>query len=240
MKIKILTLFPDMFIGFMNSSIIKRAIEQEIVSIETIDIRNYSKDKHHHVDDTPYGGGAGMVLRVDVVAEAIKDNRKERTKVLMMTPQGRPFNQEVAMELTKETELILLCGHYEGFDERIRTYVDEEISLGDFVLTGGEIPAMCVADAVIRLLDGAITTESFEDDSFSKGLLEYPHYTRPLEYEGLKVPFVLTNGNHAHISKFRHQESLKRTFLKRPDLIKEYPLTKEDIAFLESLCQEND
>lgn len=237
MKIKVLTLFPDMFTGFINSSIIKRAVEAGVVSFEVIDIRSYSKDKHHHVDDTPYGGGAGMVLRVDVVAEAIKANKAENSKVIMMSPQGKPYKQQMAYDLANEEEIILLCGHYEGFDERIRHYVDQEISLGDFVLTGGEIPAMCISDSIIRLLDGAITKESHMDDSFSNGLLEYPHYTRPLVYDGMEVPFVLTNGNHKLIAKFRHEESLKRTYLKRPDLLKDYPLTKEDEKVLKELCE---
>lgn len=239
MKIKILTLFPEMFTGFLNSSIIKRAIDEKIVEISLVDIRLYSNDKHHHVDDTPYGGGAGMVLRVDVVSEAIKANKGENSKVIMMSPQGVPYKEKKAYELASNEEIILLCGHYEGFDERIRSYVDEEISIGDFVLTGGELPAMCVADSVIRLLDGAITKESHLDDSFSDGLLEYPQYTRPLVYDNMEVPFVLTNGNHKEINKFRHEESLKRTFLKRPDLLKDYNLTLEDKKIIEELCKKN-
>lgn len=235
MKIKVLTLFPEMFTGFLNSSIIKRAIESKVVEVSIVDIRQYSKDKHHHVDDTPYGGGAGMVLRVDVVAPAILANKGNNSRVIMMSPQGKPYKQSQAYDYTKCEELVLLCGHYEGFDERIRNYVDEEISIGDFVLTGGELPAMCIADSIIRLLDGAITKDSHLDDSFSNGLLEYPHYTRPLVYDGMEVPFVLTNGNHAHIQKFRHNESLKRTYKKRPDLLKDYNLTEEDKKVLEEI-----
>ena len=172
MKIKILTLFPDMFIEFKNESIIKRAIEKGIVEIETIDIRDYSLDKHHHVDVTPCGGGAGMVLAVDVVARCIRANTSDHSHIVMMTPQGEKFSQQKAYEMKDYDELVILCGHYEGFDERIRSFVDEEISIGDYVLTGGELPAMVISDSIIRLLDNAIKEESHEDDSFSTGLLE--------------------------------------------------------------------
>ena len=235
MKIKILTLFPEMFTGFLNSSIIKRAIDDKIVEIELVDIRLYSNDKHHHVDDTPYGGGAGMVLRVDVVSEAIKANKGENSKVIMMSPQGVPYKEKKAYELASNEEIILLCGHYEGFDERIRSYVDEEISIGDFVLTGGELPAMCVADSVIRLLDGAITKESHLDDSFSDGLLEYPQYTRPETFEGVKVPEILLSGHHENINKWRRCEALKNTYLKRPELLENVKLSDEDRKFIENI-----
>ena len=172
MKIKILTLFPEMFKGFINESIIKRAIEKGICEIECIDIRDYSLEKHHHVDDTPCGGGAGMVLAVDVVVRALRANTMPKSHVIMMTPQGERFSQKKAYQLREYDEIVILCGHYEGFDERIRSFVDEEISIGDFVLTGGEIPAMAISDSIIRLLDSAIREESHEDDSFSNGLLE--------------------------------------------------------------------
>lgn len=238
MKIKILTLFPLMFKGFIEESIIKRAIEKGVVEIEVVDIRDYSLNKHRHVDDTPCGGGAGMVLQVDVCHRAIMANKSINSHVVMMTPQGIPYTQEVANRLSKESELVLLCGHYEGFDERIRSYVDEEISIGDYVLTGGEIPSMVVADSVIRLLDHAIKEESHLDDSFSTGLLEYPQYTRPVEYDNQRVPEVLLNGNHKEIARFRKKEALRRTYLKRPDLLNDYSFTDEDKKLLEEIIKE--
>lgn len=238
MKIKILTLFPNMFSGFVSESIIKRAIDSGVCEIETIDIRNYSKEKHHHVDDTPCGGGAGMVLKCDVVGDAIKANKTEKSHIIMMTPQGEKYSQKKALEFAKMEEIVILCGHYEGFDERIRTMVDEEISIGDFVLTGGEIPAMAIADSVIRLLDNAITKESWEDDSFSNGLLEYPQYTRPVEYDGMRVPDVLLGGNHKEMARFKRKESLRRTYLKRPDLLVNFDFTKEDLILLEEIKKE--
>lgn len=238
MKIKILTLFPLMFKGFIEESIIKRAIEKGVVEIEVVDIRDYSLNKHRHVDDTPCGGGAGMVLQVDVCHRAIMANKSINSHVVMMTPQGIPYTQEVANRLAKESELVLLCGHYEGFDERIRSYVNEEISIGDYVLTGGEIPSMVVADSVIRLLDHAIKEESHLDDSFSTGLLEYPQYTRPVEYDNQRVPEVLLNGNHKEIARFRKKEALRRTYLKRPDLLNDYSFTDEDKKLLEEIIKE--
>ena len=226
MRIKILTLFPDMFNEFKNESIIKRAIDKGICTIECIDIREYSLDKHHHVDDTPCGGGAGMVMAVDVVARCVRANKADSSHIVMMTPQGERYSQKKAEVLKKYDELVILCGHYEGFDERIRSFVDEEISIGDFVLTGGEIPAMVISDSVIRLLDNAIKEESHEDDSFSTGLLEYPQYTRPIDFEGNLVPEVLLSGNHKNIQKFRKKEALRRTYLKRPDLLENYNFTK--------------
>ncbi len=240
MIIKILTLFPEMFNEFKNESIIKRAIEKGVCSVECIDIRDYSLEKHHHVDDTPCGGGAGMVLAVDVVARAIRANTNENSHIIMMTPQGNRYNQAKANELKKYDELVLLCGHYEGFDERIRDFVDEEISVGDFVLTGGEIPAMLISDSVIRLLDNAIREESHEDDSFSTGLLEYPQYTRPINFEGKVVPDVLLSGNHKNIALFRKKESLRRTYLKRPDLLENYNFTKEEKELLEIIKKEEE
>ena len=204
---------------FKNESIIKRAIDKGVCEIECIDIREYSLDKHKHVDDTPCGGGAGMVLAVDVVARCIRANTTDASHIIMMTPQGKTYNQKKAEELKGYDELVILCGHYEGFDERIRDFVDEEISIGDFVLTGGEIPAMAISDSIIRLLDNAIKEESHEDDSFSTGLLEYPQYTRPIDFEGKKVPDVLLSGNHKEIDKFRKEEALKRTKERRPDLL---------------------
>ena len=239
MKITILTLFPQMFDGFLGESIIKRAIQKGLCEIECVDIRDYSLNKHRHVDDTPCGGGQGMVLACDVVHRAILDNKTDKSHIVMMTPQGTTYNQKKAEEFSKLEELVVLCGHYEGFDERIRSFVDEEVSVGDYVLTGGEIPAMIISDSVVRLLDDAIRESSHEDDSFSTGLLEYPQYTRPIEYEGMTVPEVLLNGNHKLIAEFRHKESLRRTYLKRPDLLESYPLTKKDLEILEKIKKEN-
>lgn len=219
MKIKILTLFPKMLEGIFKESIIKRAIEQGVCCVEFVDMRSYSLDKHHHVDDTPYGGGAGMVLACDVVDRAIEANSSKESYKVLLTPQGRPYQQSIAKELSKKNELILVCGHYEGFDERIRDYVDDEISIGDYVLTGGELAAAVLCDSVIRLLDHTIRKESSEDDSFSDGLLEYPQYTRPAEYKEKRVPEVLINGNHKLIREFRLKESLRKTLLRRPDLL---------------------
>ena len=238
MRIKIITLFPKMFEGFVSESIIKRAIEKNVCEIEIIDMRDYSLSKHRHVDDTPYGGGAGMVLACDVVDRAIKANSSESSYKIMMTPQGNKYNQQKALELAKKEEIVLICGHYEGFDERIRTFVDEEISVGDYVLTGGEIPSMIVADSVIRLLGEAIKQESHEDDSFSNGLLEYPQYTRPLEYNGMVVPEVLVNGNHKLINRFRKKESLRKTYLSSPDLLESYEFSKEDKKLMDEILEE--
>ncbi len=238
MKIKILTLFPNMFEGFLSESIIKRAIDKNVVQIEAIDMRNYSLDKHHHVDDTPCGGGAGMVLAVDVVVRALRANTNEKSHVIMMTPQGEKYSQKKAYELREYEELVILCGHYEGFDERIRSFVDEEISIGDFVLTGGEIPAMAISDSIIRLLDSAIREESHEDDSFSNGLLEYPQYTRPIDFEGMRVPDVLLSGNHKEIAKFRRKEALRKTYLKRPELLDNYEFSEEDKKLMKEIMEE--
>lgn len=227
-----------MFEGFLNESIIKRAIEKGVCEVELIDIREYSMNKHKHVDDTPCGGGVGMVLAVDVMDRAIRANRGDNCRVLLMTPQGKTYKQKKAMQLSRCEEIMIICGHYEGFDERIRDYVDEEISIGDYVLTGGEIAAMAVSDSVIRLLDHAIKEESHEDDSFSTGLLEYPQYTRPIEYDGKRVPEVLLNGNHRLIQRFRKKESLRKTYLRRPDLLENYELSKEEQALLKEVQEE--
>jgi tRNA (guanine37-N1)-methyltransferase len=238
MKIKIVTLFPEMFQGFLSESIIKRAIDKGNVEFEIIDFRKYSHDKHHHVDDTPYGGGAGMVLRCDILDECIEDIKTPKSHIALMSPQGVQYDQAMANRLAKEEELILVCGHYEGFDERVRGYVDEEISMGDSVLTGGEIPAMAISDSVTRLLDGSIREESYEDDSFYNGLLEYPQYTRPQVYKGVEVPFVLQNGDHAKIKTWRLKESLRKTYLRRPDLLKNRTLTKEETKLLAEVKDE--
>lgn len=232
MKITILTLFPNMFRGFLEESIIGRAREKKLVKIDIIDLRKWGIGKHKSVDDTPYGGGAGMVLRVDVIAGAIYDTKEKvkskELKVILLTPQGKVFDQKKARSLVNgQCDLILICGHYEGFDERIRDWVDEEISIGDYVLTGGELAASVVTDAIVRLIPGVLgKDESSIEESFSRSLatshmsLEYPQYTRPEEFEGKKVPEVLKSGNHAKIAKWRKGEALKRTKERRPDLLK--------------------
>ena len=219
MKIDIMTLFPEMFDGFINSSIIKRAIEDNKVEINIINFRDYSKDPHHKVDDTPYGGGAGMVLAVQPIYDCLNAIKTDDSTVILLTPDGKTYNEEEAFKLKELKHIILICGHYEGFDERIRSLVDMEMSIGDFVLTGGEIPAMAITDSVVRLLPGVIDEESFLNDSFNNNLLDYPTYTKPREFMGMKVPDVLVNGNHEEIRKYRYEEQLKRTREKRPDLL---------------------
>ena len=225
MRFDVLTLFPDMIIDYCSQSIIRRAIESQVIFINTVNPRDYTEDKHKKVDDTPYGGGAGMVLMAQPYVDAYESVQKfEKTKTIMLSPQGQSLNDKKVNELAQYEQLILLCGHYEGFDERIRDIIQpEEISIGDFVLTGGELPALCLIDSVSRKIDGTLgKIESAEDDSFSNGLLEYPHYTKPREYRGLKVPEVLLNGNHAEIEKFRYNQQLERTKQKRPDLYDKY------------------
>lgn len=221
MKIDILTLFPNMFDGFINESIIKRAIQKGNVEINVIDFRSYSKLNNNQVDDTPYGGGGGMVLRVEPLYDAIMDVKGEDkdAKVILMTPDGVPYKQEIAVDLSNEKHLIFVCGHYEGFDERIRTLCDMELSIGDYVLTGGELPAMVVSDSIIRLLDGVITGTSLDSESFNDKLLDYPTYTKPQEFMGMKVPDVLLSGDHAKIKAWRDEMRIKRTKERRPDLI---------------------
>lgn len=221
MRIDILTLFPSMFDGFLTNSIIKRAIESKSVEINIINFRDYSKDPHHKVDDTPFGGGAGMVLMVQPIYDAVMDLKDEDTKVILLTPDGEPYNQKKAYELKNIKHLIIICGHYEGFDDRIRSVVDLEISIGDFILTGGEIPAMAVTDSIVRLIDGVIEEESHINDSFNPNtnLLDYPTYTKPREFNGMVVPEVLLNGNHKDIAEYRLNESIKKTQERRPDLL---------------------
>lgn len=226
-KFDVLTLFPDMLEAVLNESIIGRARKSGIVEINNINIREYSKDKHKKVDDYPYGGGNGMVMTVQPIFDAyasIVEALNYKPKVIYLSPQGKVFNQSMAKELSKENHLILLCGHYEGIDERvIEEIVDEEISIGDYVLTGGELPAMVLIDSVSRLIPGVLTNEnSFTDESHTDGLLEYPQYTRPFEFNGKVVPDVLMSGHHANIEKWRRQQSIERTKNKRPDLLREW------------------
>ncbi len=211
MKIDVLTLFPSMFDGFINESIIKRARDKGIVEINIHNFRDYSLDKNKRVDDYQYGGGAGMVLMCEPIFRAIEDLRTSDSVVIMLTPGGKMFKENVAKEYTKYKHIILLCGHYEGFDERIKSIVDEQVSIGDYVLTGGEVPAMVVMDATIRLLDGVINKDSLIDESFNDGLLDYPVYTKPREFRGMKVPEVLLSGNHKNIDTWRNDERVNLT-----------------------------
>lgn len=247
MRIDVLTLFPEMFAGPLNSSILARAQANNIIQVQVWNIRDYAHDKHRVVDDTPYGGGAGMVLKPDVVVRAIEEVKQERqAPVVYLTPQGEPFTQRKAEELAKLDELILLCGHYEGLDERVREHwVDQEISIGDYVLTGGELPALVVIDAVSRLIPGVLgSAESAETDSFQDGLLEHPHYTRPASFRGYEVPPVLLSGHHEEIRRWRLKESLRRTIERRPDLFNAWlesrhgQLTKEEKALLKQIESE--
>jgi tRNA (guanine37-N1)-methyltransferase len=220
MKIDILTLFPNMFQGVFEESIIKRAIEEDKVSIQLIDFRNYTDDPHNKVDDTPYGGGAGMVLSCQPIFDCIEAIRTENSKVIMLTPGGIPYSEKIAIDLSKEKHLILLCGHYEGFDERIKSICDMQISIGDYVLTGGEIPAMVLVDSITRLIPGVIKEESYREDSFSnQALLDYPTYTKPRVFRGMEVPEVLLSGDHKKIEEYRHQEQIRLTKENRPDLL---------------------
>ncbi len=225
MKFDVLTLFPEIIQNYCSYSIMKRAKEAEIISLNTINPRDYTLDKHKKVDDTPYGGGAGMVLMAQPYVDAYESIEKLSNSItIMLSPQGEPLNDSLVNDLSKYDQIVMLCGHYEGFDERIRDIIrPREISLGDFVLTGGELPALCLIDAVSRKIEGTLgKIESADEDSFSNGLLEYPHYTKPREYRGLRVPEVLLNGNHKDINEFRLNQSIERTKLRRPDLYKKW------------------
>lgn len=241
MRIDVLSLFPDMFAP-MAQSIIGKALEDHRLEFGVTDFRQYTTDKHHHVDDTPYGGGAGMLLKPEPIFEAmdaLNAAHPGTKRVILMDPAGRPFTQSVARELATENHLVFICGHYEGYDERIRTLVTDELSLGDFVLTGGELPAMTMIDAVARLLPGVLgNDESAHTDSFENGLLEYPQYTRPAEYRGMAVPEVLQNGNHGKIAEWRLKESLRRTLERRPELLEEVDLDKIGTRLLQEVKRE--
>lgn len=219
MKITVLTLFPNMFDGFLSESIIKRAREKGIVDIELVNFRDYTPLKNGQVDDSIYGGGPGMLLRCEPIFECLDAVRTQNSLVVMLTPDGKTFDQTCAREFAEVEHLILLCGHYEGFDERIKTIVDVQLSIGDFILTGGEAPAMAIIDAVTRLLPGAIREESLDSEAFEDGLLDYPSYTKPSEYRGLSVPEVLLSGDHAKIDAWREKMRLEKTKEKRPDLL---------------------
>ncbi len=235
MKFDILTLFPEMFEP-IKQSIIGRATKNKKIEINLVNIRDFSKDKHKHVDDTPYGGGAGMLIKPDVVYDAYKSLDIKSAKVIYLSPQGKKLNQNIVERLSKENHLILLCGHYEGIDQRVLDeIVDEEISIGDYVLTGGELPAMVLLESVSRYVDGVLSGDSIKDESFSNGLLEYPQYTKPEIFNDKKVPEVLLSGHHANIDKWRRNQALKVTLEKRPELLEKANLTEEDKKFLESL-----
>ena len=220
MKITILSLFPNMFDGFLTESIIKRAIQTEKVEVKIINFRDYSVYNNKQVDDTPYGGGAGMVLMCDPIFRCIDEIRTPNSHIIILSPEGSIYNEKKARELSKYEDIILICGHYEGFDERIKTLADEIISVGDFVLTGGEIPAMLITDSIIRLLPGAITNESLESESFNENLLDYPVYTKPAVYRDMNVPDILLSGDHKKIDDYRESERIRLTKEKRPDLLK--------------------
>ena len=220
MKIDILSIFPEMFEGAFSESIIKRAIEDNKVEINIHNFRDYTEDPHNKVDDTPYGGGAGMVLMCQPIVDCLDSVRTNDSKVILLTPSGKTYNQQMAYDLSKEKHLIFICGHYEGFDERITNFIDMEISIGDYVLTGGEIPAMAIVDSIVRLIPGVIKEESHLEDSFNEDyLLDYPSYTKPRVFRGFEVPEVLISGDHKRIDEWRKEESLKRTKEKRPDLL---------------------
>src|SRR5512136_1484234 len=229
MKFDILTLFPDMFSSPFQESILGKAIEKGLIQIRTINIRDFTTDKHHVVDDTPYGGGQGMVMKVEPIARAIEwiKSQEPSAWTIYLTPQGKPFNQEIARDLSSRTHLALLCGRYEGVDERVRElFADEEISIGDYVLTGGELAAMVIIDAISRFLPGVLGSDrSAEEESFFNSLLEYPQYTRPFEFKGCRVPQVLLSGNHSAVSLWRKREAIRRTSLSRPDLLARASLT---------------
>jgi tRNA (guanine37-N1)-methyltransferase len=248
MLIQILTLFPQMFTGVLESSILKRAQEQNLVKFELINFRDFATDKHHMVDDTPYGGGSGMVLKPEPIFRALQyahqQNRQQtergKAKVILLTPQGKVFKQEIARELATAEGLIMICGHYEGFDERICSWVDLELSIGDYVLTGGEPAAMVVSDAVVRLIPGVLgSSESAQHDSFSEYLLDFPQYTRPVEFEGMRVPDILLSGHHAMIEAWRREQALIRTAKRRPDLLENAPMSEEDLKILKAIGELN-
>ena len=236
MRFDVLTLFPEMFQP-IKQSIIGKAEEKKLIDINLINIRDFSKDKHRKVDDTPYGGGAGMIMQANVIYDAYKSiTNKENAKVIYLSPQGKLLNQKKVEELSKEKHIILLCGHYEGIDQRvIDKIVDEEISIGDYVLTGGEIPAMVLIDSVSRYVDGVLSEDSTSEESFSQGILEYPQYTRPEIFENEKIPEILLSGHHSNIRKWRRYQSLKNTYLKRPELLKNVELSDEDKENLEKI-----
>lgn len=235
MKISILTLFPEMFEGFTSNSIIKRAIGKGLVEIELVNIRDFTKDKYNRTDTPPVGGGAGLVQKAQPIVDALSSVKTPTSYSIIMSPRGKTYSQSDAKRFSKLNHLIIVCGHYEGIDERVNSYCDESISIGDYILTGGEIPAMGISDSVIRLLDGAISSSSLEDESFNSDLLEYPQYTEPYDYNGEKIPAILYCGNHQAINKWRRKQSLYLTRKHRPDLFSKIELSKQDKKLLEEI-----
>lgn len=238
MRITILTLFPEMFDGFLSNSIIKRAIAKEIVEIKIVNIRDFTKDKYNRVDSAPVGGGAGLIMKCQPIIDALNSVKKDNSKSIMLSPRGKTYTQVKAKELSKEEDIILLCGHYEGIDERVNKYIDEQISIGDYILTGGELGSMVISDSIIRLLDGAIAEESTDEESFENDLLEYPQYTEPYDFNGDKIPDILYSGNHQAIAKWRKKQSLNLTKEHRKDLFDKHVLTKQEKKLLEEDSKE--
>ena len=238
MKIKVLTLFPEVYEGYLSSSIISRIISKGFLDVEIINIRDYSLDKHKHVDDTPYGGGAGMLMKVDVLHKALMDNKTDKSHVLLTSPKAYPLKQSDLIRLSKEDEILIVCGHYEGIDYRFEKYVDEKISIGDYILTGGELPSLVLIDGIARLLENAISDESLKEESYDNDLLEYPQYTRPVDYYGDKVPDILQSGNHKDIRRYNLKMALKETMLYRPDLIKDRNFSDEEKELLKEIEDE--
>lgn len=242
MIIDILTLFPDLINSVLKESILGKAITSEKIIVNVINFRDYANNKHKKVDDYPFGGGCGMLLSIQPIYDCLQSiNKTDKTKVILTTPQGKTFNQKMAEDLAKEEHIIIICGHYEGVDERVREYlVDEEVSIGDFVLTGGELASLIIVDAITRLIPNVLNEESHINDSFSTRLLEYPQYTRPAQFKDMKVPEVLTSGNHKLIEEYKKKESLRRTYLRRPDLLANYQLTKEEQRLLNEIVHKED
>lgn len=241
MEIKIFSLFPEMFQGPLTTSLIGKAVEKNLLKIDVINFRDYAANKFKHVDDTPYGGGVGMLLQPQPIVDALRDNisADQDVPIILVSPQGKVFTQADANRLAAHDQLAFVCGHYEGFDERIRDYVTDEYSIGDYVLTGGELPAMVMIDAIARLQPGVIKEKaSFEDDSFYNGLLEYPQYTKPRVFEGKEVPEVLLSGHHENIAKWQKKEALRRTLQRRPDLLEAYELSDQEKKLLDEIFQE--
>lgn len=240
MKITVLTLFPEMYDGFLNSSIVSRIISNDLLEVKVVDIRDYALDKHRHVDDTPYGGGPGMLMKVDVLHRALLDNKQDDSYVLLTSPRQKPLQQEDLQRFSKMNDLIIVCGHYEGIDQRFETYIDERVSIGDYILTGGEMASLVLIDGIARLLEEGISSESLNEESYNDGLLEYPQYTRPPVYDGQSVPEVLQNGNHAEIRRYNLKMSLKETLKYRPELLENRNLTKEEEKLLQEIrCEED-
>jgi len=235
MNITILTLFPNMFDGFMQNSIIKRAITKKAVTIKVINIREYTKDRYRRVDTPPVGGGAGLIMKAQPIVDALKDLKNDNSHVILLSPRGVTYTQKEAKRLANHEDLIIICGHYEGIDERVNLYIDEIISIGDYILTGGEVAAMAIADSIIRLQQGAISAPSLDEESFESDMLEYPQYTEPYEFEGNKVPDILYSGNHGAISKWRRKQALKITRQHRPDLFSSTKLSKTDRLLLKEI-----